>query len=118
MFHKNRRWCVGDVESIEDLAEKLTNHVWCTCCGFRLAEYLFLNDSTGPDGAAEFAVVKLQGETYMQVESITFGWCNLLKAMTLIEECICGTFDNSEFSHPVQATIETAEQHGRCHACA
>jgi hypothetical protein len=39
MMHKNRRWCVGQVGSAEELAEKLTGHTWTRCTGFELSGY-------------------------------------------------------------------------------
>lgn len=56
MMHKNRRWCVANVDSAEELADKLANYSWCCCCGFELDGILWLNDATGVDGAQEYAV--------------------------------------------------------------
>ena len=46
MLHTSRIWTIADVQTEEELAEKLTEHTWCTCSGFRLGGYLFLNDAT------------------------------------------------------------------------
>src|SRR5205807_9123739 len=76
-MHKRRTWVVHPVESAEWLAEKLVNHSWCSCAGWSLGGYLFLNDQTGEDGAFEVAVVKPPAEPggqWWQVESVTFGW--------------------------------------------
>src|ERR1700683_917953 len=84
MFHPNRRWCVGLVESAEALAEKLTGHTWTLCTAFSVRgspQYLFLNDSISEDGAAEFGVVKAMLGGHVQIESITFGWTS--KSTTL-----------------------------------
>src|SRR5258708_6207573 len=76
MMHK-RRWCRSVVESQELLASMLTERTWTLCSAFSVKgheEYVFVNDSTSEDGAAEFAPVKrLPDGTYVQVESITFG---------------------------------------------
>ncbi|MEZ5065892.1 MAG: hypothetical protein R3B81_14255 [bacterium] len=89
MLHERRRFHVADVEGVYDLCEKLTQHTWTLCTGFRLrAEgqtLLFLNDSTSEDGAQEYAV--FAGDR--QVESITFGWCTLERA----EELVCQVLD-------------------------
>jgi hypothetical protein len=39
----------------------LTETSWFCCTGFELDGYRYLNDSTSPDGAQEFAVVKIDG---------------------------------------------------------
>ena len=67
-----RRWCVTDVSCAEHLAVALTGQTWCGCTGFRFGGYLWLNDATSPDGAQEFAVVRIRD--HAQVESVTFGW--------------------------------------------
>src|SRR5438105_3394063 len=69
MMHA-RRWCVSAVESPEVLAEMLTGRTMTLCSAFFVAghpNYLFLNDATCEDGAAEFAVVLLLPDgTYRQ----------------------------------------------------
>lgn len=120
MFHSHRVWCVSPVTSPEELAEKLTETTWCCCTGFELAGYLFLNDSTSPDGAQEYAVVKRDGGQGrpVQIESITFGWCDRTKALTYIQDTLAGKYDRSEFRPEVAPTLQTPEQHGRCSHCA
>ncbi len=90
MLHAKRRFHIADVESVDDLCEKLTKHTWTLCTGFRLrAEgqtLLFLNDSTSEDGAQEYAV--FAGEC--QVESITFGWCTPERAGELVRQVLDG----------------------------
>ncbi len=56
MFHERRVWSVSPVASAEELAKKLTEMIWCCCNAFELGGYLWLNDSTCPDGAQEYAV--------------------------------------------------------------
>jgi hypothetical protein len=83
MMHTKRIFSEpSEVTSAEDLAEKLTQHTWTTCSAFRYQDLLFLNDSTGPDGAQEYAVLR-DGR---QIESITFGWCSEYKAVCYIVE--------------------------------
>lgn len=90
MMHQSRRWGISPVESPEELAQKLTASTWTLCQGFSLAGYLFLNDSTGPDGAQEFAIVKPTNGSFLQVESITFSWTTEAKALRLIKEALAG----------------------------
>src|SRR3954454_12737522 len=76
-WHDKRTWVVHPAPSAEWLAEKLVDHSWCSCAGWSLGGYLFLNDQTSEDGAFEVAVVKPPAEPggqWVQVESITFGW--------------------------------------------
>ena len=57
-FHANRRWVVWPVASPAELANKLHETMsFCGCQGFRVGDFIYLNDSTGPDGAQEYAVV-------------------------------------------------------------
>lgn len=59
MVHKTRRWMITEVATLEELAPKLREHSWCLCSGFRYKDLLFLNDAFSPDGAQEYAVVRL-----------------------------------------------------------
>lgn len=88
MYHNNRRWCVQKVGSADELADKLLGYDWCGCCGFELEDCLWLNDSTAPDAVQEYAVVRKPTEEsldYLQVESITVGWCNRQELLEIIE---------------------------------
>lgn len=118
MFHSKRTWCVGPVESAEQLAEKLTQHTWTLCTAFELAGYLFLNDSTSEDGAQEYAVVqRMPDGTSRQVESITFGWCSEAQALDYVRRSIAGEFDGADYARTVSPRLETHEQHGTCPLC-
>ncbi len=114
MLHKKRAWHVAHVSGPEDLAEKLTQHTWTSDQGFELGGYLFLNDSTGPDGAQEYAVVKKPqnpGEPYRQVESITFSWCGLEEGRRYVERCTAGEFDRADYVRPVEVRLlRTADE--------
>jgi hypothetical protein len=113
MLHKNRRFVVVDVASPEELAEKLTQHTWCGCNGFRLGELLFLNDSTSPDGAQEYAVVR----GGRQIESITFSWCTVAEALGHVRQLLDGTLGEDALG-AVSNRIESPAQHGTCAHCA
>ncbi len=121
MFHEKRTWCVTPAESAEALARNLTERAWTLCTGFELTGYLFLNDSTSEDGASEWAVVRKPrgpGEPFLQVESITFGWCSYEKGLSYVQRAIAGEFDRYDFVRPVTARLENREEHGRCPRCA
>lgn len=114
MMHGHRRFCVVDILSAEDLAEKLTHHTWCGCTGFRLGNFVFLNDSTGPDGAQEYAVFdEKEGK---QIESITFSWCSESKALEYIRQLSDGTLRTPMTSK--MPVIQTPQEHGTCSRCA
>ena len=120
MLHANRTWCVSTVESAEELATKLCETTWCCCTAFELDGYVFANDSTSPDGAQEYGVLKrMEGPAhYLQVESITFGWCNRDECLRHIQRTLAGEYDSSPFVHAVKVDIQTSEEHGRCGHCA
>ena len=83
-MHENRVWCVSEVATAEELVRLLTETTWCCCTGFQIGSYLFLNDSTSPDGAQEYAVCKrLDDGGLIQIESITFGWCDEAQAFVV-----------------------------------
>jgi hypothetical protein len=117
MLYVSRRFSVVDVATAEDLAAILTDHTWCLCCGFRLvgADLLFLNDSTGPDGIQEYAVVRESSRS--QIESVTFGWCDRGAALRYIGGLASGSL-GSPFSAPITNRLDTPQTHGRCGHCA
>lgn len=113
MLHKRRRFRVTEIESVDDLCEKLTQHTWTLCTGFRLRDegqtLLFLNDSTSEDGAQEYAV--FIGDR--QVESITFGWCTLERAGELLRAVLAGhVVDMGSF----ELRLDESSDHV-CHLC-
>lgn len=73
MLHKKRTWQIKNLEVPALATELLRCHSWTECTGFRAVGMLWLNDSTGADGAQEYAVVR--EEDGRQVESITVSWC-------------------------------------------
>jgi len=115
MLHTRRIWTVATVSTEEDLAAMLVDHTWCSCNGFRLHEYLFLNDATGPMGAQEYAVIK--ESTGAQVESITFSWCSYYRALQLICEIVAGRYDGERCGILREGRIDPNPHH-RCMACA
>ena len=120
MFFEHRAWQIREVDTANELARKLTQQTWCSCAGFFVSghpDYLFLNDWSSPDGAAEYGVVKggLTVQDRHQVESITFSWCSEKKALRYIRQALAGEFD--EFSEPVTIRVETPGEHGSCGYC-
>jgi hypothetical protein len=109
MFGNRRRYQVSDVATPEELAEKLTQHSWTLCTGFRLAGVLFLNDSSSEDGAGEWGIIR-DGK---QVESITFSWCTEEKALGYIRAMLAGAECEAT---PCTPNLEHGS--GACHLCA
>lgn len=121
-MHRNRRWGVSAVTSAEELAHMLTERTWTLCSGFYVAgheDYLFLNDSTHEDGAGEYAACRggIYSKEFVQIESITFSWCDYAKALAYILQALAGCWDANEFAAPVTLHVEAAERHRRCHLC-
>lgn len=122
MMHKNRTWCIVPVAMREDLAYKLAESTCCLCTAFEIGDYLFLNDATSGDGAAEYAVLKKPATAeapYIQLESITASWMSSAQLLEFISRTLAGQIGlEVEWACKVQPKLETAEQHKRCHHCA
>lgn len=119
MMHNDRVWCLADAESAESLARDLTTVTWCSCTAFALDRYCWLNDATSPDGAQEYAVLRREDDgSYRQIESITFSWCDYNEALRFVQQTLRGEDDDNEWARPVQPTLQTAAEHGRCPHCA
>ena len=119
MLHNKRRWCVTPVSSAEELARKLTESTWCGCTAFQIGHYLWLNDSTSPDGAQEFAVIKeVDSGKWIQLESITFGWCDYERSLQLILATLNGQDDRNSWRKPVHPALDAGPDHKRCRHCA
>ena len=117
MMHTKRRWVLGTVASIEDLAQMLTQTTWTLCSGFYVEGHrdtIFLNDATHEDGAAEFGIARLQrsGE-WIQVESVTFSWIDETKAAKFIRAAIVGEMDANDFARRIDLAgrFDTPEEH-------
>ncbi len=123
MMHTRRVWCVHEVESAEVLARQLTEQVWVLCNGCFVQgspDYLFLNDATCEDGAAEYAVIMggVGESQHRQIESVTFSWCTYESALEHIERALRGEDDDNDFAYDIELRLETPEEHDRCHRCA
>ena len=129
MMYPNRVWVVRYISTIRDLAQKLTEYTWCRCTGFQIGHYVFLNDSTGADGAQEYGVIKTYESYYnrdglhdcrvhqgQQIESITFGWMDAVEAEDLLVRMLRGDYDTPDMWCPTQFLIDHAEHH-RCDLC-
>jgi hypothetical protein len=118
MLHRQRHWTIAPAESASALADKLTQHTWCGCNGFRLGEYWFVNDATSPDGAQEYGVLKPAEAGFVQIESLTFSWMTPEQAIDMIGRVLAGEFDGDAYDVITAERLETPQQHGRCPHCA
>lgn len=118
MLHSKRIWSVFPAESAEWLAEQLTQYTYCGCNGFRLGEYLFVNDATCADGAQEYGVLRLARDHYVQIESLTFSWMTETQALDIIRRVLVGEFDQEQYATIDARRLQTPEEHGRCCLCA
>ncbi len=118
MLHRQRSWSIAPVDNAETLSKKLTQSTWCGCNGFQLGRYLFVNDSTSPDGAQEYGVLKPVGKGFAQIESLTFSWMTPVQALDIVRRVLAGEFDREQYDLITAERLESPEQHGRCHHCA
>ncbi len=120
MWHSKRIWSKPViVESVEDLAYKLSQQTWTGCQSFLLViagekPLYFLNDSIGTNGSQEYAPLINEGENFYQVESITFSWCTPEEAEREIRHLLEGKYSRKT---PVFPTFDTSSQQ-RCPMCA
>lgn len=115
-----RNWCLHIVDSVEELATKLTEQTWTLCTAFAVngfEQYVFVNDSTGEDNAQEYAVVLLAKDQTIQIESLTVSWSNETKVTQYIRHALSGAWDHNPWATPVTLTLQTPHEHGRCPLC-
>jgi len=101
MFFEKRKYTIKEYKSVADdvarLAYDLADVTFCGCQGFKIDNYYLLNDSTGADGAQEYAVFKKVDNQLIQIESITFSWCNHHEALQYISNILFGKYDNENY---------------------
>ncbi len=119
MLHNQRIWSLSAVVTAEELAHKLTHYTWTGCQSFQLNGYIFANDSTAADGAQEYAVLKrFKGEhELLQVESITFSWCDEVQSLALILRIADGELDSIVYGRVSSYRFQTVAEHGLCQLC-
>lgn len=88
---------------------KLTGSTWTLCTGWEHAGLWYLNDSTGEDGAQEYAVV-YRG---VQIETITFGWDSEAEALRHIRHCAEHAEEllREPWAQPVEPIVEDWRGH-------
>jgi hypothetical protein len=119
MFHSQRTWSIHSVTDADWLAEQLSNYTFVSCQAFEIGSYLLANDSTCADGAQEYAILRATTEEMLiQIESITFSWCNHEKAREYIARIISGEFDSESYDRVMRSRFQSSSDHGHCFHCA
>lgn len=120
MLHESRIWGIHPASHIESLARDLTQFTWTCCTAFLLGDYIFANDSTSADGAQEYAVLRDPGaeHPFVQIESITFSWCDENEAIELISRVLAGNYDGEHYGKVQRRRLQTRAEHKTCHLCA
>ena len=119
MLHKERHWCVVPVDSAQELAETLSDQTWTLCTGFRLGEYVYLNDSVSEDTAVEFRVVKeLEPGSWVEIDTVTFGWLNKERSLEVIQAIQKAARDSVWSAKIRPPVLEDPGEHGLCELCA
>lgn len=118
-WDSRRRWnAPADVESLEALAEKLTDYDWTLCTAFCLPGRRYIVANVGGDWRV---LVDEGGDTLRQIESITFGWCDRAKALDYLRRIAAGEFDSENYGYVKRSQfIEHGYTHerGACGHCA
>lgn len=126
MMHPGRRWGLTEAPSAPWLAHQLAEHTWTACTGFRFGDVLFLNDSTSPDGAQEYAVFvpaarRARGlPRWRQIESLTFSWMDEERALVQIQYAAFDVQrrDVGFWRKPIELQVDEPGAHGTCVRCA
>ena len=109
MRHPKRTFGVTRIDSINELAQVLTEQHHPLCAGFEHQEVFCLNDSISENGPQEYVII-YNGQ---QVESIILDWCTKERLEGYIHNLLAGYFVAIE---PVWPIIELAEGHS-CFFC-
>jgi hypothetical protein len=54
----------------------------------------------------------------LQIESITFSWCDYEAALQHIQRTLRGEDDDNDFTREFSPRLQSPAEHGRCHHCA
>lgn len=109
MMYPKRPHKVCEVADLATLVHKLTNYTWTTCSAFSWRSLTLLNDSTGPDGAQEYAVIRASE----QIESITVSWMKPDELRELLEQ-----YERGEGAAMHKAVTLVEHPQGYCPRCA
>ena len=99
-------------------ARRRGRQTWPACTAFAIGGHSFLNDSLPEDGSTDFAVVKRPadpGSRFVQVASLTLGFCRYESALGLIGRVLAGDCDAPVTALAVEPRLEKASEHiDRC----
>jgi hypothetical protein len=119
MLHNQRIWSLSSIAKPEELVNKLVQYTWTGCQAFELDGFIFANDSTSPDGAQEYAVLRAatNGNELIQFESITFSWCDEIQASAIVLRLLAGDCDYFTYGRVLRDRFQAASEHGLCPLC-
>ena len=121
MIHKDRVFNIKTCSADEMIADFQHTHSWTLCSGWRVGDTLYLNDAFSEDGAQEYAVVRVNADTAVQFDSVTFG--SLRVELDRIEAYIRETWNcdltSSEWKDGWRTPVQVHDRHGdSCPLCA
>lgn len=95
MLHPSRLFAVRDLSSSEELARALAQPAESPELGYRIGQYLFLNDSTNDELFDYYAVLRrLEGGGYVQIATHRSGMNGPSEALTFVDSVLRGMYDN------------------------
>src|SRR5688500_9061427 len=62
-------------------------------------------------GQPHKGIVKVDGSEQVQIESITFSWCQFPQALEYIQEALSGQMDDNDFVTVCSLALDTPEKH-------
>lgn len=109
---ENRRFCLHEVRSSEELARALTEETWPDCTAFQLGQCLFLNAQDRDRG--EYIVARQRNGLLFLINSVAFAHCRFDEALRIIQDDLK---DRTGTGRPVSFTLEPPDHHGWCSYC-
>lgn len=96
MFHPNRRHRIRDVKTVDALVELVLRPRSQLEVGYRIADTLFLNDSTTADAVQIYSVRRAGRE----IDAVAFGACTRGEAAAYIHDLVPSVTVGSQIPAP------------------
>jgi hypothetical protein len=110
MFYENRVYRIHTFDDAAELAARITSDDFVSCTGFRFGDLLLVNDSTGPAGLQEYAIIDASG----QVESLTVSWMTPERVL----KTLISLSTSERRTYIPGATVDERHPQGPCWECA
>ena len=115
MIHTDRVFNIKTCSADEMIADFGHTRSWTLCSGWRVGDTLYLNDAFSEDGAQEYAVIRVGGDSAIQFDSVTFGWMEADRIAAYIRE----TWNCDAQDYSWRVTVHVNDGHGQtCPLCA